>query len=104
MRIVKYVIGKSGIPILFRTNILHCEVITNALSAGYAIVDYDVSTDQFRVKCYGGSESLKINIDIKDCLIIQNYLNKLLCNSDSFSSSELDGLLSSNRVVKNNNK
>lgn len=96
MKIVKYVISESGIPVLFKTNILHCEMITNALSAGYAIVDYDVLTDRFRVKCYGGSESLKINTDIKDCLIIQNYLNKLLCNSncDSCSSFELNCLLS----------
>lgn len=77
MKIVKYIINKSGIPLLFNTEILHIDMMTSVVSAGYAIITYDLLADKFSVKCYGGSESLKVSIDEKDCLIIQDYLNNL---------------------------
>lgn len=78
MRIVKYIISDSGIPFLFNTDVNHADVLTSAVSAGYAIISYDKLIDTFSVKCYGGSESLKIkNVDKKDCFIIQDYLNSL---------------------------
>lgn len=79
MKIVKYVIKSDGIPLLFNARIMHSEAIDKGVSAGFAIIDYDVTIDTFKVKCYGGSESLQISSHEKDCAIIQNYLNKLLC-------------------------
>jgi hypothetical protein len=79
MKIVKYVIKSDGVPILFNPKILHSEAIDKAVSAGFAIIDYDVIIDTFKVKCYGGSESLQVGSHEEDCTIIQNYLNKFLC-------------------------
>jgi hypothetical protein len=53
MKIVKYVIKSDGVPILFNPKILHSEAIDKAVSAGFAIIDYDVIIDTFKVKCYG---------------------------------------------------
>lgn len=78
MKIVKYVIKRDGVPILFNPKILHSEAIDKAVSAGFAIIDYDVIIDTFKVKCYGGSESLQVGSHEEDCTIIQNYLNEFL--------------------------
>lgn len=78
MKILKYVIKCDGAPLLFSQSILHSEVITNGISAGFAIINYDVTIDKFKVKCYGGSESLQLDSREEDYNIIQNYLNKLL--------------------------
>lgn len=77
MRTVKYIIDEAGRPILFSANILHIDMMISASSAGYAIITYDSLVDTFSVMCYGGSESLKVSIDEKDYLIIQDYLNNL---------------------------
>ena len=79
MKIVKYVIKSDGIPLLFNQSIIHSAAIDEGVSAGFAIIDYDVTIDKFKVKCYGGSESLQVGSHEGDCAIIQNYLNKLLC-------------------------
>ena len=103
MRIVKYVINELGLPILFETNIIHSEMISNVVSAGFAVVDYDALTDQFKVKCYGGSESLRVHSERNDCLVIQNYLNSLLCKSyytKPLTDSELNTLLANTRISK----
>ena len=47
MKILKYVINESGTPILFEMSILHCEIITSAISAGLVIIDYNILTDEF---------------------------------------------------------
>ncbi len=97
MKIVKYVINESGIPILFEKSIVHCEIVSRVISAGFVIIDYDTLTDQFVVKCYGGSESLKVYSDQNDYLIIRDYLNNLFCNSDyedSLRRSEFNRLSS----------
>ncbi len=78
MKILKYVIKSDGIPILFNPKILHSEAIDKAVSAGFAIIDHDDIIDTFKVKCYGGSESLQVGSHEEDCTIIQNYLNKFL--------------------------
>ena len=104
MKILKYVINESGTPILFEMSILHCEIITSAISAGLVIIDYNILTDEFVVKCYGGSESLKINSDKNDCLIIRNYLNNLFTrigNNDVFSCIESDMVLSKKCNLRN---
>lgn len=81
MKIVKYVIKDNGIPILFCSKIMHSEVVNRAISAGFAIIHYDFTLDKFIVKCFGSSDSLKINIRKQDCNIIQDYLNNLLCDT-----------------------
>lgn len=78
MKILKYVIKCDGAPLLFSQSILHSEVITTGISAGFAIINYDVTIDKFKVKCYGASESLQLDSREEDYNIIQNYLNKLL--------------------------
>jgi hypothetical protein len=78
MKIVKYVIKSDGVPILFNPRILHSEAIDKGISAGFAIVDYEVTIDQFKVKCYGCSDSLQLSSHEGDDTIIKNYLNELL--------------------------
>jgi hypothetical protein len=95
MKIVEYIINDLGVHTLFKTDILHSDMATNAFSAGYAIISYDLVKDTFGVKCYGESESLKINTNRNNCLIIQNYLNKVVGHSDrnEFDDYKLDSLL-----------
>lgn len=103
MQIVKYCIDDSGIPTLFKTKIIHSDMVTSAVSAGYAIISYDVSVDKFSVKCYGGSESLKISSNRRDCLIIEGYLNSSFCKFETnalLSSCKLDSLVFGKGFVK----
>jgi hypothetical protein len=95
MKIVKYIINQSGVPVLFKPDILHSDMITDVASAGYAIINYDLITDKFNVKCYGGSESLNVGTNRKDYLVIEVYLNGLLSDSrfGIGSSSKLDNLI-----------
>lgn len=96
MLILKYCIDDTGFPILFKTKIIHSDVLTSAVSAGYAIISYDVSVQKFSVKCYGGSESLNIFSSKKDCLIIEGYLNSSLSNFGTRtlpSNCKLDSLV-----------
>lgn len=90
MKILKYVIKCDGAPLLFSQSILHSEAISNGVSAGFAIINYDFSIDEFKVKCYGGSESLQLDSHEEDYNIIQNYLNKLLSTITSDSVLECD--------------
>ena len=76
---MKYVIKSDGVPLLFNSKIIHSEAINKGVSAGFAIIDYDVIIDRFKVKCYGSSDSLQLSSRAGDCIIIQNYLNDLLC-------------------------
>ena len=87
MKIVKYVIKIDEVPLLFNPRIMHSDAIDKGLSAGFAIISYDVATVQFKVKCFGGSDSLKISSNEGDCTIIQNYL-KGLFSTMSFDSIE----------------
>ena len=107
MKIVKYSIDESGIPILFKTKILHADVVIKSVSAGYAIISYDEATDKFSVKCYGGSESLKISSNRKDCVIIENYLNSTLCNFENnalLSTCKFNSLVLGNDLVNETEK
>lgn len=71
MKIIKYVISYHGIPLLFCSNILHSSVINTAISAGFVIVNYNVELGIFTIKCFGGSDSLKLNMRFQDNSIIQ---------------------------------
>jgi hypothetical protein len=81
-------------------------MITNVASAGYAIINYDLITDKFSVKCYGGSESLNVATNRKDYLIIEQYLNELLTDSEFEigSSCKLDILMDDSFIAKKMNK
>ncbi|WP_310594485.1 hypothetical protein [Flavobacterium sp.] len=78
MKIMKYVIKSDGVLLLFSSKIMHSEAIDKGISAGFAIIDYDVTINQFKVKCYGGSDSLQVSSREEDCSIVQNCLNELL--------------------------
>lgn len=78
MKIVKYVVKNDGVPLLFSPKITHSDVAKNSISAGFAIISYDLVNNKFIVKCYGYSSSLKIGVNETDFKIIQEYLNNLL--------------------------
>ena len=75
MKILKYIINEKKIPILFSTEITHCDVLSKAISAGFLIVKFDPNYNKFLVKCYGESSSLKIKTSNEDESLIENYLN-----------------------------
>jgi hypothetical protein len=75
MKILKYIINEKKIPILFSTEITHCDVVSNAISAGFLIVNFDTNYNKFLVKCYGESSSLKIKKSNEDETLIENFLN-----------------------------
>jgi hypothetical protein len=75
MKILKYVINDSSLPILFCVSISHSAIITKVISAGYVIIDFDISKQFFLVKVYGESSSLRIPCRLIDDEIIENHLN-----------------------------
>lgn len=75
MKILKYIIGETNIPIIFSNEIIHNTVAQKANSAGFLIVKYDKILNKFIAKCYGESSSLNIKSANGDQLIIENYLN-----------------------------
>jgi|GEM_PF-2210412 hypothetical protein len=83
MRILKYIINEKELPVIFDTKIMHCDIVTNAVSAGFFVIYYSDSTDRFEVKCFGESESLKIGFRTQDQSIIENFLNKKLIENDN---------------------
>lgn len=82
MNIVKYIINDFGQPILFKSTILHCEIFAkNAVSAGFAIIYFDISNNKFKVKCFGEGDYLDLKNNASDYKIIQDYLNNLTLGS-----------------------
>lgn len=75
MNILKYVVNDKKIPIIFSKDITHSEVMSDAISAGFLIVKFDINPQKFVVKCFGESSSLNIKIDDGDKCLIENYLN-----------------------------
>jgi hypothetical protein len=75
MKILKYVINDSNLPILFCVSISHSAIITKVISAGYVIIDFDISKQFFLVKVYGQSSSLRILSRLMDDEIIEKHLN-----------------------------
>jgi hypothetical protein len=75
MKILKYVINDSSLPILFCVSISHSAIITKVISAGYVIIDFDISKQFFLVKVYGESSSLRIPCRLIDDEIIEKHLN-----------------------------
>jgi hypothetical protein len=75
MKILKYVINDTNLPIIFNEDTSHSVLITNVVSAGFVIIDYDYLNDFYFVKCYGGSSSLRISCRVIDDEIIEKHLN-----------------------------
>ena len=75
MNILKYCVNSKKIPIIFSKDIIHSDVMPDAISAGFLIMEFDTQTSKFIVKCFGESVSLKIKIAENDKELIENYLN-----------------------------
>jgi len=75
MKILKYIINEKKIPIIFNTEIMHSDVMLNAISAGFLILRFDTQHGKFLATCYGESSSLKINKSIEDETLIEHFLN-----------------------------
>lgn len=79
MNILKYVINYKKIPILFSNEIMHIDIMPDAVSAGFLIVKFDINQLRYIVKCFGKSSSLNIEIADGDECLIENYLNNKFC-------------------------
>jgi hypothetical protein len=82
MRILKYVINEKEFPIIFNRETLHSDIYTNAIAAGFVIINFDYTRESFFVKCYGESCELHVESRPIDATIIERYLNE--SKEDSF--------------------
>ncbi len=80
MNILKYVVSDKKIPIIFSKEIIHCDVMSDAITAGFLILKFDMNHKKFIVKCFGESSSLNIKKGDEDENIIENYLNNNFYN------------------------
>ena len=76
MNILKYIINEDHIPIIFSAKIRHQDIMQKGIAAGFLILNYDVDTTVFIVKCFGESTSLNLKVSQYDEQIISDYLNK----------------------------
>jgi len=76
MNILKYIITEEKTPIIFSETIMHDAILQNGIAAGYLILNYDVDTNLFVVKCFGKSKSMNLKVSENDEYIISEYLNK----------------------------
>jgi hypothetical protein len=75
MNILKYVVNRKKIPIVFSTDIKHSDVMKDAISAGFLIVKFDSNHSKYIVNCFGESTSLNIKKADEDEFLIENFLN-----------------------------
>jgi hypothetical protein len=73
MKILKYIINKRNMPIVFSPTILHNEILQEGQSAGY--ITLKLNNNLFTVKCFGESSTLKIGIADGDEILIEEFLN-----------------------------
>ncbi len=76
MNILKYIINEEKIPVIFSEKIMHREIMQKGIAAGFLILNYDVDSNLFVVKCFGESTSLNLKVSDQDEFIISEYLNK----------------------------
>jgi len=77
LKILKYIICNTNIPVLFSKEIVHDEFSLEVKSAGFLIVSFDVQLNKFKAKCFGESSSLNIKANpLEDEQIIEIYLNE----------------------------
>ena len=86
MYILKYCINDRKTPIIFSSDLMHHDVMPHAISAGFLIIKFDVNTSKFFVKCFGGSDSLKIKMAEDDKELTEHFLNNKF-HSPEFNSS-----------------
>lgn len=94
MNILKYIITETKIPLLFSSNTLHNVMITKASSAGFVVINYDVTLFQFQAKCFGESSSLGVSSQKEDEAVIENFLNTRFC-----SSGDTNGIVKSVETI-----
>jgi hypothetical protein len=75
MNILKYIINKNKVPIIFSSTIMHNEVLQEGSSGGYIILKWCKKNNLFSVKCYGESSSLNISSRFDDETLIEDFLN-----------------------------
>lgn len=80
MNILKYIITVDQIPVIFSATFRHNEILNKGVSAGYLILNYDVDTNIFVIKCFGESTSLELKVAQSDERLITEYLNKQFYN------------------------
>lgn len=76
MNILKYIITEDKIPVIFSAKLLHQNILKKGISAGFLILNYDLDTNIFVVKCFGESTSMNLKVAVADESIISEYLNK----------------------------
>ncbi len=76
MNILKYIINEEKIPVIFSAKLLHQEILQRGISAGFLILNYDIDTNLFGVKCFGESTSMNLRVADQDEQIISDFLNK----------------------------
>lgn len=75
VNILKYCVNEKKIPIIFSSDIIHCDAMPEAILAGFLVVNFDFETLRFTARCFGESLSLKIKTTEDDQEIIENFLN-----------------------------
>lgn len=75
MNILKYIINKEKIPVIFSAKMIHNEVLQEGLSAGFLILYFKKTENLFLAKCYGESSSLNLKKSMEDEKIIEDFLN-----------------------------
>lgn len=78
MKILKYVINDTGLPIIFSVDNLHTDILTKVVAAGFVLIEYDYENEFFFVKCYGESSSLGVSSRVIDTSIVEIHLNGCL--------------------------
>lgn len=86
MNILKYIINEDKTPIIFSEKLLHHDIIQTGIAAGYVILNYDVETNLFLVKCFGEGASMNLSVTDQDESIISEYLNNNFYNLKHLSN------------------
>lgn len=81
MNILKYIINEENIPIIFSEKISHQDILQKGITAGYLILNYEIESNLFSVKCFGQSTSLNLASAHQDEVIITAYLNSQFVNT-----------------------
>lgn len=80
MNILKYIINEEKVPVIFSAKMMHQDILQKGISAGFLILNYDVDTNTFFVKCFGESTSMNLKVSAGDEIVISEYLNKRFYN------------------------
>lgn len=90
MNILKYIINEENIPIIYSEKSSHQEILQKGITAGYLILNYEVESNLFFVKCFGQSTTMNLASSDQDEAILTAYLNSQFANN--VPPSELFGI------------